>query len=180
MSLITPGDGAPALVRADEAEMLGLAPDTIQLLADGSDTGGAISAIRSRMGRDTDGPPPHHHDRAPEILFIIEGGLHVLTGEEIVSVGAGDLLLVPPHMAHAFRTPADTGVDMLFLMPGVDRFEYFRLADRIRHGEGSPEEILAAQERFDNHFHDSPVWRRSLQEGVATAPHRHGEHHHTH
>lgn len=173
MSLITPGGGAPALLRAGEAEILGLAQDTIQLLADGGDTGGAISAIRSRLGRDTDGPPPHHHDRAPEIFFIIEGALHVLTGEEIVTMGAGDFLLVPAHTAHAFRTPADRGVDMLFLMPGVDRFEYFRLAHRIRRGEGSPQEILAAQERFDNHFHDSPVWRRFVQEGVAPAPHHH-------
>jgi mannose-6-phosphate isomerase-like protein (cupin superfamily) len=182
MSLIAPGDGAPTLVRADDAEILGLAPDTVQLLADGRDTGGAVSALRSRMGRDTDGPPPHRHHRAPEIFFIIEGGLHVLTGEKVVTVGAGDFLLVPPHMAHAFRTPADQGVDMLFLMPGVDRFEYFRLLDRIRHGEGSPQEILEAQERFDNHFEDSPVWRRFQQDGVAPEPHHHphGEHPHTH
>jgi mannose-6-phosphate isomerase-like protein (cupin superfamily) len=180
MSLITPGDGVPTLVRADEAETLGLAPLTIQLLADGSDTGGAISAMRSRMGRDTDGASPHHHVRAPEIFFIIEGGLCVLTGEEIVTVGAGDFLLVPPQMPHAFRTPADSGADFLFLMPGVDRFEYFRLLDRIRLGQGSPEEILAAQERFDNHFQESAVWSRFLQEGVAPEPHHHGEHHHTH
>jgi hypothetical protein len=64
---------------------------------------------------------------------------------------------VPAGTAHAFRTPADTGVDLLFLMPGAERFDYFRLADGVRRGEVSPAEL--AQERFDNHFLDSQVWR---------------------
>jgi hypothetical protein len=58
------------------------------------------------------------------------------------------------------RTPADTGVDLLFFMPGVARFEYFRLIGRIRSGEASPQEILDTQERFDNHFQDSAIWQR--------------------
>jgi hypothetical protein len=51
-------------------------------------------------------------------------------------------------------------VDILFLMPGVERFEYFRLGDRIRKGQASPQEILDTQDRFDNHFQDSAVWRQ--------------------
>jgi hypothetical protein len=40
-----------------------------------------------------------------------------------------------------------------------ERFEYFRLADRVIKGQASPREILEAQERFDNHFLDVPAWR---------------------
>jgi mannose-6-phosphate isomerase-like protein (cupin superfamily) len=149
------GHTQPPLVRADDAEILGVAPNTIQLLADG-DTGGGISAARSKLGRGTDGPPPHYHTSSPEIFFIIDGGLHVLCGEQVLTVGAGDYLLVPPHTLHAFATPRDSGVDLLFLMPGVERFEYFRLGDRISRGEASRQELLATQDRFDNHFHDSP------------------------
>jgi hypothetical protein len=66
--------------------------------------------------------------------------------------------LVPANTPHAFATPEGTGVDMLFLMSGAARAEYFRVVDRIRRGEVSPQEILATAELFDNHFHDSPAW----------------------
>jgi hypothetical protein len=60
----------PLLIRGDEAETLGDAPNTIQLLADGG-TGGAISAVRTGA-QGTSGPPPHYHAGAPESFFIIE------------------------------------------------------------------------------------------------------------
>jgi hypothetical protein len=43
--------------------------------------------------------------------------------------------------------------------PGVERFEYFRLLGRLQQGQASLEDLLAAQDRFDNHFLDSPEWR---------------------
>jgi mannose-6-phosphate isomerase-like protein (cupin superfamily) len=155
----TSSDGPPfVLVHANDAEVLGDRPTTIQLLADGGPDG-RISVARTRMGKGTEGPPPHHHRGGPELFFIIEGGLHVLAGEEVVTIRDGDYLFVPPHMPHAFATPDDTGVDMLFLMPGIERFEYFRLGDRVRTGEARIEELLESMEGFDNHLEDSPVWR---------------------
>jgi hypothetical protein len=86
----------------------------------------------------------------------------VLVGEQVVTLGGRDFLLVPP--SHGTRVAsANAGVDMLFITPGVERFEYFRLGDRIRKGEASPQQILDAQDRFDNHFHDSLVWRQFLR-----------------
>jgi mannose-6-phosphate isomerase-like protein (cupin superfamily) len=160
MTVFKPDDSQPlVLVRANEAEILGIAPNTIQLLADGG-TDGALSAVRTRMAKGTDGPPPHYHERGPEIFFIIEGSMHALAGEQILTVREGDYLLVPPRTTHAFCTPDDIGVDMLFMMPGVERFDYFRLGDRVRKGEASPSEILESQDRFDNHFEDSEIWRQ--------------------
>jgi hypothetical protein len=39
--------------------------------------------------------------------FIIEGGLHVLNRVEVVTVGTGDLPVIPPGIQHASRTPAE-------------------------------------------------------------------------
>ena len=160
MTVIDSSDGRPVLVRAGETEILGDSPNTMELLADAETTGGLVSAIRSKIGKDTDGPPPHYHNEAAEIFYIIDGGLHVLTGDQVVTVGTADFLLVPPRTPHAFSTPTHTGVDMLIFKPGAERFDYFRLGNRVRRGEASPQEILDSQDRYDNHFHDSPVWRR--------------------
>jgi mannose-6-phosphate isomerase-like protein (cupin superfamily) len=157
------------LVRADDAEVLGLGTNTIQLLADGG-SDGRISAARTKMAKGIDGPPPHHHKSAPEVFFIIEGALHVLTGQQVVTIGEGDYLLVPPHMPHAFATPEDRGVDMLFIMAGIERFEYFRLGARVLKGQAGLEEILESQDRFDNHFEDSPVWREFRNTGTGGEP----------
>jgi hypothetical protein len=94
------------------------------------------------------------------MFFLLDGELEVLTGEEVVTVRTGDMLFVPPQTTHAFGATARSGADFLIVFtPGVERFEYFRMIDRIRRGEAAPAEILATQERYDNHFVDSAAWR---------------------
>ncbi|SFW44767.1 cupin domain-containing protein [Amycolatopsis australiensis] len=148
------------LVRHDEAEQLGSTPDTMTLLADVSQTGGHLSTNRASLGRGRDGATPHFHTSSAEMFFMLDGELEVLNGDEVVTVSTGDMLFVPPHTTHAFGATSRSGADVLIVFtPGVERFEYFRMIDRIRRGEASPAEILAAQERFDNHFVDSAAWR---------------------
>ncbi len=148
------------LVRHDEAEQLGTTPDTITLLADVSHTGGHLSSQRASLSRGRDGATPHFHRASAEMFFILEGELQILADDEVVTTRAGDMLFVPPHTTHAFGATENSGADVLIVFtPGVERFEYFRMIDRIRRGEGSPEEILATQDRYDNHFVDSATWR---------------------
>ena len=148
------------LVRHDEAEQLGSTPDTMTLLADVSQTGGHLSTNRASLGRGRDGATPHFHTSSAEMFFMLDGELEVLNGEDVVTVRTGDMLFVPPHTNHAFGATARSGADVLIVFtPGVERFEYFRMIDRIRRGEASPAEILASQDRFDNHFVDSETWR---------------------
>ncbi|WP_328445292.1 cupin domain-containing protein [Amycolatopsis sp. NBC_00438] len=148
------------LVRHDEAEQLGTTPDTMTLLADVSQTGGHLSTNRAALGRGRDGATPHFHTASAEMFFMLDGELEVLQDEEVVTVRTGDMLFVPPHTTHAFGATSRSAADVLIVFtPGVERFEYFRMIDRIRRGEASPAEILASQDRFDNHFVDSEAWR---------------------
>ncbi|GLW06986.1 cupin [Microtetraspora sp. NBRC 13810] len=159
-------DTEAVLTRADRAERLGEGPNGTWLLADADETGGVMNAVRTTLGPGTDGPPPHYHEESPELFFMLDGALRMLTGDRIVTIGRGDFLLVPPRMTHAWGTPDDTGADVLIIKaPANNRFDYFRLADRVRRGEASPREILETQERFDNHFVDSPLWRRATASG---------------
>jgi uncharacterized cupin superfamily protein len=108
-----------------------------------------------------DGPAPHYHTGSAEIFFILGGSLQALAGDRVVTLDAGDFLVVPRNLPHAFAAPPEIEADILIVFaPGVkDRFEYFRLVDRVVRGQASPQEILGSQERFDNHFTDSPAWR---------------------
>lgn len=82
-------------------------------------------------------------------------------------IGTGFLStpMIPPNMTHAWAAPATSSADVLIVFtPGIERFDYFRLGDRIRKGLADPVEILETQERFDNHFVDSPIWRQSSRD----------------
>ncbi|MGV9775366.1 cupin domain-containing protein [Streptosporangium sp. NPDC003464] len=162
MSFIRPADHGAVLVRAADAEVVGEAPSTVRLLADSSATGGALSTQRVTLGRGADGAAPHHHTASSELFYVLDGALQVLAGEQVVTARGGDLIVVPPHMPHAFAAAPDSGADVLVVItPGVERFDYFRLLARLGRGEATLEELLAAQERFDNHFLDSPLWREA-------------------
>ena len=90
----------PVLVRAADAEHLASIGHV--LLADSSRTGGALSSHRVELARGADGAVPHRHDMSSELFFILDGALDVLIGDGVVTARTGDLLVVPPGLAHAF------------------------------------------------------------------------------
>ena len=76
-----------------------------------------------------------------------------------ITTAAGDLLVVPPGLAHAFGAHRGSAAEALIVItPGVERFEYFRHVVRMRAGTEPREILLALQDRFDTHFVESPAW----------------------
>lgn len=151
------------LTRGSTAERLGVPPNQTWLLADAEHTGGVMNAVRTTLGSGVDGPPPHYHQEAPELFYMLDGALRVLAGDEIVTVERGDYLLVPPRMPHAWGTLPEAGADVLIIKaPGTNRFDYFRLGDRVRRGEASPQEILETQDLYDNHWVPNALWDAEL------------------
>jgi quercetin dioxygenase-like cupin family protein len=166
----TSADGARVvLVRADDAETLGTGPVTTRLLVDSDSTDGAASANRALLERGAAGPPPHFHAGSAELFFVLAGSLHALAGDRVVTLEEGDFLSIPRGVPHAFAALPEAPADVLIVQgPQLrPRFDYFRLADRVIRGQASPQEILESQERFDNHFVDSPVWREARAAGGA-------------
>lgn len=165
-------DRRVALVRAAEAEVLDSNPSSIvTLLADSDTTGGALTSNRATFRQGADGAPPHYHSRCTEIFFVLNGSLQVLTGDQVVTLHKGDFLAVPPQTPHAFGAAAGADADVLVVFtPGMARFDYYRMLERVQRGEADPGEIPASQERFDNHYVDSPAWRQARSSGQATRP----------
>uniref|UniRef100_UPI003570C648 cupin domain-containing protein n=1 Tax=Streptomyces poonensis TaxID=68255 RepID=UPI003570C648 len=153
------------LVRATEAESLADGPTSlITLLADADATGGALTANRAALGVGSPGTPAHFHTRAAELLFVLDGSLRALAGDQVHTLGPGDLILFPPHLPHAFAPAPGRQADVLVLFtPGLARFDYYRLLERVARGEASAEDIRDSSERYDNHYLDSPAWRAALQ-----------------
>jgi quercetin dioxygenase-like cupin family protein len=152
-----PGPGQPVLVRAGEAERL----DSIGhvLLADSSTTHGALSSHRVALARGADGAVPHRHDKASELFFVLSGELDVLAGDDVITAAAGDLLVVPPGLAHAFGAHRGSAAEALIVItPGIERFDYFRHVVRMRAGTEPREVLLGLQDRSDTHFVESAAW----------------------
>ena len=161
MSLINPGGAQPFVTRAADAEALSAGATTMWLLADSDDTDGTINANRTALGEGADGPGPHYHSGSAEIFFVLSGALDALAGDRIETLRDGDFLVVPRNTPHAFAAPPGSTADVLIVFaPAIkERFEYFRLVDRVMRGQATPQEILDNQDRFDNHFFDLPMWR---------------------
>lgn len=159
MSLFVPKFDESVIVRDADAEVIGGDPVAVKLLADSSASGGALSTVRVTLGEGADGARPHLHKNSAEMFFFLDGTAEVLSGDDVVTAEAGDLVVVPPGKPHAFAAAPGVRADLLIVItPGVERFEYFRHLQRIRLGQVTPESLLEVQELYDNHFLRSETW----------------------
>ena len=50
-----------------------------------------------------DAPPPHYHPNDEQWIYLLEGSLAVLMGEEIETASIGDLIYIPRNTIHGIR-----------------------------------------------------------------------------
>lgn len=166
MSIVSPEFNRSTIVRAANAEVVGAPTAQVTLLADSSATGGALSTVRVTLAKGADGARPHTHERSAEMFYVLDGAVRVLSGTEIVSASAGDVIVVPPRLAHAFSAEAGRSAEMLIVIaPGIERFEYFRKLTRIAQGKEPPESLREVQELYDTYFLNSPEWEAASRSG---------------
>jgi quercetin dioxygenase-like cupin family protein len=159
MSILIPDFRDTVIARAAKAEVVGSSTAKVQLLADSEATGGALSTVRVSLDKGADGARPHHHKRSAEMFYIIDGAVRLLSGGQIVHADPGDVIVVPPSVAHAFAAEPGKHAELLIVIaPGVERFEYFRKLTRIARGEEPPESLSEVQSLYDNYFVNSPEW----------------------
>jgi quercetin dioxygenase-like cupin family protein len=148
-----------AVARAETAETYQLGGDSIRLLLDADATAGAISAHRVCLTDGALGANPHRHMLSSEAFYILDGSADLLVGEERTCAQSGDLVVVPPGEVHAFAASRGATAEVLvFITPGVKRFELFRRIARIRAGQGDDGELSTMQSDVDTYAVDSPKW----------------------
>ncbi len=164
MTMPVPTDDGAVVVRAHDAETIGH-PAVIysRMLVDGSDTHDShLSAVWTTLAEGVNGAAPHHHAERSELFYVIEGEVEVLAGDQVLRAAKGDVVVVPPAMAHAFgAVPGSTAELLIVLAPGIDRFEYFRTQERIAYGKVPADALQGEQERYDTWFLESEAWRQA-------------------
>ncbi|HEY4051278.1 MAG TPA: cupin domain-containing protein [Acidobacteriaceae bacterium] len=159
MSIAFPGFDRSVVVRGADAEVVGAPNAKVKLLADSNTTGGALSTVQVTLEKGADGARPHRHERSAEMFYVLNGAMRVLSGTEVVRAEQGDLIVVPPRLAHGFSAERGSTAEILIVItPGVQRFEYFRQLTRIAQGVERPESLRDVQELYDTYFVKSPEW----------------------
>ncbi|MEH1093941.1 cupin domain-containing protein [Micromonospora sp. CPCC 205739] len=103
-----------------------------------------------------------------EAFYLLDGAAQLLSGDQVVTAERGDLVIVPPGLAHAFAAAPGEDADILIVItPGVQRFEYFRHLERISYGKVPPQSLLEVQELYDTYFRSSPAWDAARPTGLA-------------
>src|SRR5215218_8372640 len=160
-----PGQSPAAIVvRAQEAEELEF-PDgsSMRLLTDSAASGGALSVHRATLRHGGLGASPHHHLTATEVFYVLSGSVQILVGELFVVATEGDLVVVPPGMAHAFAAAPGADAELLVAVtPGIERFDLFRRLARLASGLEAPGTLFDDQSPYDTYASDSPAWRQAM------------------
>jgi len=50
-----------------------------------------------------EGPPPHSHPNDEQWIYMLEGRVAILLGDEITTIGSGDLVYIPRNTVHGIR-----------------------------------------------------------------------------
>lgn len=84
---------------------------------DTDDTGGAFAVWEEEIPAGA-GPPLHVHEREHEVFTVLSGRVRFRAGDEDVEAGPGDVVAIPPGVAHTFKGLEDA-VALVQLSPGA-------------------------------------------------------------
>ncbi len=73
--------------------------------------------------------PLHIHGNCSEIILLLGGSVEHVVGSEVVGLTAGDMLIVPPGMAHKARSVGPGPAEMIVVYNSGQRG--FELAERL-------------------------------------------------
>lgn len=68
--------------------------------------GGEFMKVGIVTYEEGEGPPPHFHPNDEQFILVLEGRAAFLLGEEVTSIGPGDLVHIPRNEVHGIRVIA--------------------------------------------------------------------------
>ncbi len=86
-----------------KAEDMQATPDVVNPNMMMKQFGGELIKVGIVTYEEGEGPPPHSHPNDEQWLYILEGRVAKLLGDEIVTLGPGDLVHIPRNTVHGIR-----------------------------------------------------------------------------
>lgn len=118
-------------------------------------TGGAFSSLDTVLKNGYLGAPPHLHQELDELMYVIDGTVTVMVGDDIVEVKSGAWHLRPRKIMHCFWNTCgkDAHVIDMFLPGGFEDY-LFELNDVYKKfGKIDPAEVEKFIHKYDIELH---------------------------
>jgi quercetin dioxygenase-like cupin family protein len=91
------------------------------------------------------GSPLHTHRHEREISYVLEGVLGAQVGDEVLERRAGEVLVKPARVPHAFWNAGEEPVRFIELITPGHFVSYFREVEPLLGGDGPPDMAGMAQ-----------------------------------
>lgn len=111
-----------------------------RFLVRGEDTGGRFAVVEHPIAPRTLAAPVHTHTHEDEYSFVLEGRIGVLVGDGEHEATAGDLVVKPRGVPHAFWNPTDAPARVLETISPAGFERYFEELAPLLGGDGPPDE----------------------------------------
>jgi quercetin dioxygenase-like cupin family protein len=142
-------EGQPVLVPAGGGESVWLRDTQVTFKVRSQHAAGASCLeFLAAPGFDTG---LHVHETLEETFIVLEGEFGIRAGERVQRALPGDVLFVPPGVAHGFSNPTPAPAKLLLVMAPADFDTYFvELAEILaRSGPVDGDAIAALRARYD-------------------------------
>ncbi len=109
------------------------------------DTAGAFGLIEHTIPPRTLAAPMHVHEHEDEFSFVLSGRMGAQIGDDVLEAGAGELVLKPRGVPHAFWNAGDEETRVLEIISPGAFAQYFADMAPVLSAAGPPDrEALAA------------------------------------
>lgn len=94
-------------------------------------------------------PPLHVHHREDEVFHVLDGVMRFRVGDDEIVARAGQTIIAPKGIPHAFRVESDAGVHCLTIMHGADFETMLRQTSRMADRPELPETVAPTPQMID-------------------------------
>lgn len=124
-------------------------PVRVRMIEDGSGTAHRLAVAILTVPPNTDGPPPHWHQKHDETFYVIAGTARFTVGATQHDAPAGTFVSVPIGAEHTFANPGEEPAIILNTFTPDLYVGYFRdLGKLAASGDMNPEAILSVMARY--------------------------------
>jgi mannose-6-phosphate isomerase-like protein (cupin superfamily) len=134
----------------------------------GAETGGQFALVEHTIPPRSLAAPLHTHEHEDEYSFVLSGRMAAQIGDEVVEAGAGDLVLKPRGVPHAFWNPGDQETRVLEIISPAGFEQYFAdLAPHLRADRSGDVAALAEiRERYGLTMDVESIGRLTEEHGL--------------